>query len=114
MIRKTLKIITIFIVFLFILLPLALAEEYPDKKQNISLVKVVSDSSNDTETKEWSYVASKKSKVFHRSDCRYVKKIKSKNLVIFTLSVGPRQLFEILKQYYKNSPIFGLRTLFLP
>jgi len=35
------------------------------------------------QTKEWKYVASKKSKVFHKLDCKWVKKIKPGNLVGF-------------------------------
>jgi len=35
------------------------------------------------ETKEWKYVASRKSEVFHRPDCRWAKKISPKNLIGF-------------------------------
>lgn len=35
------------------------------------------------QTKEWNYVASKNSKVFHRPDCEWVKKIKPDNLIGF-------------------------------
>jgi len=34
-------------------------------------------------TKEWKYVASKNSKVFHRPDCKWAKKISPKNLIGF-------------------------------
>lgn len=36
-----------------------------------------------TQTGEWKYVASKKSKIFHRPDCGYVKRILLKNLIGF-------------------------------
>ncbi len=35
------------------------------------------------QTKQWKYVASKKSEVFHRSDCKWAKKISSNNLMGF-------------------------------
>ncbi len=35
------------------------------------------------QTKDWKYVASKKSKVFHHPDCKWAKKISSKNLMGF-------------------------------
>jgi len=35
------------------------------------------------QNKEWNYVASKNSKVFHRPDCKWVKKISPKNLIGF-------------------------------
>ena len=35
------------------------------------------------QTKEWKYVASRNSKVFHRPDCKWVKKISLKNLIGF-------------------------------
>ncbi len=35
------------------------------------------------QTKEWKYVASKESKVFHRSDCKWAKKISSRNFIGF-------------------------------
>jgi micrococcal nuclease len=35
------------------------------------------------QTKEWKYVASKNSKVFHRPDCKWMKKINPKNLIGF-------------------------------
>lgn len=43
--------------------------------------------------------------------------IESTNLVIQIPCVsgaGPRQLHEILKQYYKDGPLLSPRTLFLP
>ncbi len=33
------------------------------------------------QTKEWKYVASKKSKVFHRPDCKWAERISPKNLI---------------------------------
>jgi len=35
------------------------------------------------QTKEWKYVASKNSRVFHRPDCKWAKRISSKNLIGF-------------------------------
>jgi len=35
------------------------------------------------QTREWKYVASKKSKVFHRPDCKWAKRISPKNLIGF-------------------------------
>ena len=35
------------------------------------------------QTKEWKYVASKNSRVFHRPDCKWAKRISSKNLIEF-------------------------------
>ncbi len=35
------------------------------------------------QTKQWKYVASKKSKVFHRSDCKWAKRISPKNFMGF-------------------------------
>jgi len=43
----------------------------------------VSSSPATVQTKEWKYVASKNSKVFHRPDCKWVKKISPKNLIGF-------------------------------
>ena len=43
----------------------------------------VSSSPATVQTKEWKYVASKKSKVFHRPDCKWVKKISPNNLIGF-------------------------------
>ena len=43
----------------------------------------VSSSPATVQTKEWKYVASKKSKVFHRPDCKWSKKIAPGNLVGF-------------------------------
>ena len=40
------------------------------------------------QTKEWKYVASKNSKVFHRSDCKWAKRIRPKNLIGFKSREG--------------------------
>jgi len=44
----------------------------------------VSSSPATVQTKEWQYVASKNSKVFHRPSCKWVKKIKPGNLIGFS------------------------------
>jgi micrococcal nuclease len=43
----------------------------------------ISSSTATIQTKEWKYVASKNSKVFHRPDCKWAKKISPKNLIGF-------------------------------
>jgi micrococcal nuclease len=43
----------------------------------------VSSSPATVQTKEWKYVASKNSNVFHRPDCKWAKKINPKNLIGF-------------------------------
>jgi len=43
----------------------------------------VSSSTASVQIKEWKYVASRNSKVFHRPDCKWAKKIKPGNLVGF-------------------------------
>ena len=43
----------------------------------------ISTPASTVQTKEWKYVASKKSNIFHRPDCKWAKKINPKNLIGF-------------------------------
>ena len=46
-------------------------------------ISEIEPSTADVQTKEWRYVASEKSEVFHRPDCKWVKKINADNLMGF-------------------------------
>ena len=62
----------------------ALTQKYLRLKSKWGQYKsTVSSSPATFQTKEWKYVASKNSKVFHRPDCKWAKKISSKNLIGF-------------------------------
>jgi len=60
-----------------------LIQRYLRLKSEWGQYKTKASSPTIVQSKEWKFVASRKSKVFHRPDCKWAKKISAKNLIGF-------------------------------